>query len=319
MPKRQLNQNVHDAAVERIRIVFDNFPKIYVSFSGGKDSSVMLHMVMDEAKRRGRKVGVLFVDLEGQYRLTIEHIQECYDEYVDLIVPFWVCLPIHLRNAVSQYQPHWVCWDPTEKERWIRNPPKMAITDEKHFPFFKRGMEFEEFVPEFGKWYGHENLTACFVGIRTDESLNRYRTIASGKKQTFDPETGFISFPGGCKKFTIRFDPKSKLYYSLTNAGLDRYRGKNKVERTRNVMALTSSPDLKQWTIRSVILEHGDTTKVGFQYSDWQFDGADLIVAIRMAHPDGLGGAHNQHDANYLAFLRIHNFRTLSGGQKRKR
>ncbi len=47
-------------------------------------------------------------------------------------------------------------------------------------------MEFEEFVPEFGKWFGGEKLTACFVGIRTDESLNRWRTIASGKKQCLD-------------------------------------------------------------------------------------------------------------------------------------
>jgi len=186
MPKRLLNQNVYDAATERIRIVFDNFPMIYISFSGGKDSSVMLHMVMEESIRRNRKVGVLFVDLEGQYKLTIDHIQKCYDEYSDQIIPFWVCLPIHLRNAVSQYQPHWICWDPDENERWIRTPPKMAIADEKYFPFFKRGMEFEEFVPNFGKWYGNENLTACFVGIRTDESLNRYRTIASHKKQTFE-------------------------------------------------------------------------------------------------------------------------------------
>jgi len=138
-----------------------------------------------------------------------------------------------------------------------------------------------------------------------------------GRKQTFDPHTGFVTFPGGCKKFNIRFDPKTRLYYALTNAVLDRYRGKNKVERTRNVMALTSSPDLRRWTIRSVILEHPDTHKVGFQYSDWQFDGEDLIVAIRMAHPDGVGGAHNQHDANYLAFLRIRNFRTLSEGDNK--
>ena len=137
-----------------------------------------------------------------------------------------------------------------------------------------------------------------------------------GKVQTFELKTGFIKFPGGCKKFNIRFDSKTRLYYSLANAVLERYRGKNKVERTRNVMALTSSPDLKQWTIRSVVLEHPDTHKVGFQYTDWLFDGDDLIAAIRMAHPDGVGGAHNQHDANYLAFLRVRNFRQLTGGDK---
>ncbi len=132
---------------------------------------------------------------------------------------------------------------------------------------------------------------------------------ADGKTQTFNPARGFIAFPGGCKKFNILYDPRTKLYYSLSNAVLDRYRGKNKVERTRNVMALAGSPDLRAWTVRSIILEHPDTRNVGFQYSDWRFDGEDLIVATRTAHPDGLGGARNSHDANYLTFHRIRNFR----------
>jgi predicted phosphoadenosine phosphosulfate sulfurtransferase len=57
--------------------------------------------------------------------------------------------------------------------------PKLAINDINYFPFFKDGMEFEEFVPEFGEWYSKGKLTACLVGIRSDESLNRYRTISS--------------------------------------------------------------------------------------------------------------------------------------------
>jgi len=140
-----------------------------------------------------------------------------------------------------------------------------------------------------------------------------------GKTASFDPDTGFIDFPGGCKKFNIRFDPKTKLYWSLTNAVLDRYRGRNRADRTRNVLALTSSPDLKRWTIRSIVLEHPDTHKVGFQYVDWLFEGADLVAAVRMAFPDGVGGAHNCHDANYLAFYRVKNFRKLTMTDKAKR
>lgn len=183
MPKTKLGINVYDAAIERIRWTFDNFDRVYVSFSGGKDSTVMLHMVMDEAIRRFRKVGVLFIDLEGQYKLTIDHIQACYDMYAENIEPFWVALPIQLRNAVSVYETHWVCWDGNREPAWIRKPPEHAITKPSHFPFFREGMEFEEFVPEFGDWYGQGQKCACFVGIRTDESLNRFRTIASTKKQ----------------------------------------------------------------------------------------------------------------------------------------
>mgnify|MGYP001851250610 FL=1 len=185
MPKNYLDMDVLTAAKQRIAKVFDDFPRVYVSFSGGKDSSVMLHLVMEEAIKRERKVGVLLVDLEGMYKITIEHIQAMYDLYADHIEPYWVCLPIRLRNAVSVFEPRWMCWETGKEDVWIRQPPPMAITDEMFFPFFRRGMEFEEFVPLFGKWYGGGKLTACFVGIRSDESLNRYRTI-KGKKSMFE-------------------------------------------------------------------------------------------------------------------------------------
>jgi len=186
--KRYLGINVLEAARQRIAWAFNTFPRVYVSFSGGKDSTVMLHLVMDEAQRRGRTVGVLFVDLEGQYKLTIDHIQAMYDLYAANAEPFWVSLPISLRNAVSVYEPQWTCWEPGREADWIRQPPAMAITDLGYFPFYRwrpglgRAPEFEEFVPAFGDWYsclaGQQQLTACFVGIRTAESLNRWRTIA---------------------------------------------------------------------------------------------------------------------------------------------
>lgn len=185
MAKRPLGIDVLTAARQRITQVFDDFPRIYVSFSAGKDSGVMLHLVMAEAIKRGRKVGVLFIDLEAQYRLTIEYAAEMFERYAEHIEPYWVALPIHLRNAVSQFEPQWVCWQPGREADWVRQPHPLSITDEARFPFFRSAMEFEEFVPAFGEWYAQGKLCACFVGIRSDESLNRYRTIA-GRKSTFE-------------------------------------------------------------------------------------------------------------------------------------
>lgn len=185
MAKKPLGMDVLMAARARISKVFDDFPRIYLSFSGGKDSAVMMHLVMHEAQLRNRKIGVLFVDLEAQYKLTIDHITDMYEQYKEWIEPYWVALPLNLRNAVSQYEPQWMCWEPGREADWVRQPPAMAITDESYFPFFRRRMEFEEFVPAFGKWYSQGKLCACFIGIRSDESLNRYRTIA-GKKSTFE-------------------------------------------------------------------------------------------------------------------------------------
>lgn len=187
--KKYRNVNVLDAARERIRFTFDNFERIYVSFSAGKDSTVMLHLVMEEAKRRNKRVGVLLVDLEAQYEFTMQHAKACFDLYADLIEPYWICLPIALRNAVSNYQPQWLAWDPDKQDMWVRQFPTEAIKSPDFFDFFQPGMEFEEFVPLFGEWYAQGKTCACFVGIRTDESLNRFRTIALQSKIKFKDQS----------------------------------------------------------------------------------------------------------------------------------
>lgn len=184
MPKRPLDMDVLTAARERISWTFDNFERVYVSFSAGKDSTTMLHLVEDEARARGRRFGLLLVDLEGQYRVTMEHAERTFERLADITDQYWVALPIALRNAVSVYEPKWEAWDPSKREAWIRTPPPVAIIDPAFFDFFGEGMEFEEFVPLFGEWYSQGQSTACMVGIRSDESLNRFRTIASTSKTT---------------------------------------------------------------------------------------------------------------------------------------
>lgn len=182
MPKKTIGINVFDAAIERLEWSFDHFEKVYLSFSAGKDSTVMIHMAADIARKKGKRFGCLMVDLEGQYKMTIEHAERIFNEYQDCIDLYWICLPISLRNAVSVYEPQWVCWDKARKDDWIREMPEQGIDDESLFPFFEHGMEFEDFAPLFGEWYSEGKSTACLVGIRTDESLNRFRTIASTKK-----------------------------------------------------------------------------------------------------------------------------------------
>ena len=113
--KRLLGINVFEAAQQRINYSFDNFEKVYLSFSGGKDSSVMFHLTMMEAKKRNKKVGILIIDLEAQYKSTIEHIEEMIDMYKDNIDLHWLCFPLLLRNAVTVFEPRWTAWDEEKK------------------------------------------------------------------------------------------------------------------------------------------------------------------------------------------------------------
>jgi hypothetical protein len=134
------------------------------------------------------------------------------------------------------------------------------------------------------------------------------RLSANGQVASFDPGHDFIDFPGGAKKFTIRFDPVTKKYWSLATIVHEKHRANNPGG-IRNTLALTCSADLRNWEVRSVILYHPDVAQHGFQYVDWLFDGDDLIAACRTAFDDDTGGAHNNHDANYLTFHRVRGFR----------
>ncbi|WP_372385213.1 DUF3440 domain-containing protein [Vibrio sp. BS-M-Sm-2] len=186
--KRSLAINVCRAARERCRYVLTHFPYSYVAFSGGKDSAVLLHLFIEEARAMGKlPVDVLIVDLEAQYHHTIDFIHRMVER--EEVNAYWVCLPLSLRNAVSQFQPKWMCWQPELHHKWLRPLPKhgSVISDVRFFPFFRLGMEFEEFVDEFGLWYQKQKGApcACLVAIRSDESLHRYQTIKNSKKRCF--------------------------------------------------------------------------------------------------------------------------------------
>ena len=186
--KTPVNKNVLTAAKERIAYTFDNFDKIMVSFSGGKDSSTMMHLVLEEAILRDRKVGVMIIDFEAQYIATVDHVHEICEMYKDNIELYWICLPMKLRNAVSTYQPTWTCWDESVRDDWVREFPKRdgVVTDVGYFPFFVPNLEFEEFIIMFSDWYANGEKLAQFVGIRCDESLNRFRTIAIADKECYE-------------------------------------------------------------------------------------------------------------------------------------
>src|SRR5690606_6166817 len=116
----------------------------------------------------------------------------------------------------------------------------------------------------------------------------------------------------GSKKFAIRFDEKSNRYWTLSNIIPEEFR-KQYPERNpagfRNTLALMSSDDLVNWQTHEIILQHADVLNHGFQYVDWLFEGEDMIVVSRTAYDDGNEQAHNNHDANFLTFHRITDFR----------
>jgi len=178
--------DVLEEARNRISWAFDNFDKLCISFSWWKDSTVMLHLVIDECIKRNRKVWLLFIDWECQFSLTIEHIKhlvEKYSEYIDL---YWIQLPIMTNNATSMYEPIWKSWDEDKKALWTRDKYDFTINKADQLPFFYDWITFEEFVPLFAKRYSDWGKLWQFVWIRTKESLNRYRACSTPDKMMLE-------------------------------------------------------------------------------------------------------------------------------------
>lgn len=189
MSKKYLSKNVLDATNERLEIIFQNFDNVYFSVSGGKDSSVMVQLANRIAQKLNKEFDVLFIDLEAQYTYTIRHINEL--KQLSQIRDFYhIALPLALRNAVSVLQPKWICWEEESKHLWVKDMPKDSINiNNCPFTWFKKGEEFEEFIIQFANWYQkkYQGKVACGIGIRANESLNRFRTIAfQNRKVTFE-------------------------------------------------------------------------------------------------------------------------------------
>ncbi|HDO1367874.1 TPA: phosphoadenosine phosphosulfate reductase family protein, partial [Aeromonas veronii] len=107
--KIPLGLDVYSAATLRMDWVFDNFNHICISFSGGKDSSVLLHIAAQIATRRNKTFSVLFIDWEVQFNHTISFISNMREKYASIIDMFyWVSLPLTTINGVSQHQPEWI-------------------------------------------------------------------------------------------------------------------------------------------------------------------------------------------------------------------
>ena len=183
--------NVYDATQERLDFIFANFPKIYLSFSGGKDSGVMLNLVIDYMRKHGikKKIGIQILDNEANYEYSLTFMHSILQKNLDILEVYWCCLPITLPCTVSSYAIDWQCWGERDRERWIRPmpPQEYVVNINNHkFDFFKEDMDFGEFWDGFAEWYSQGQLTANLIGIRAVESLNRFRAIMNDRKETLE-------------------------------------------------------------------------------------------------------------------------------------
>jgi len=185
-------KNVYEAANERLDYIFKNFEKVYLSFSGGKDSGVMLNLALDYMRKNNikTKLGIQIMDNEANYELSMEFMKRIIDKNIDMLDVYWCCMPITLPCSVSAYDMDWQCWGVGDEAKWVRPRPKMDyVVNWDNHPFgdwFEENMHYDAFWDGFAEWYSEGKKTANLIGIRTSESLNRFRAIMNDKKEMLD-------------------------------------------------------------------------------------------------------------------------------------
>lgn len=188
MTKGYQDMNVYDAVQQRFHYLFREFQNIYVSFSGGKDSGVLLNLLLDFKRRYypDRRIGVFHQDFEAQYTVTTEYITRTFQALEGECDLYWVCLPMATRTALSSYEMYWYPWDDTKEEAWVRKRPDhpYVITIDRPFAHYRYRMHQEDLAKQFSRFYKEthgDGKTVCLLGIRADESLQRYSGIVNKK------------------------------------------------------------------------------------------------------------------------------------------
>jgi predicted phosphoadenosine phosphosulfate sulfurtransferase len=163
------NKNVLEAAKDRIKYVFDEFDNIYVSISSGKDSTVLYHLVLHEAILRNRRINVFFLDQEAEYKSTINLMRKLMSH--PNVTPYWYQVPIYMTNSSSFEEDMLYAFDPNKRDLWIHEKEEISIKEIKE--------EYPKRFYKFFDWFEktRPDNTAFFVGLRSKESLNRFRAV----------------------------------------------------------------------------------------------------------------------------------------------
>lgn len=169
--KIYLNKTVVESAYQRITALFQEFPEVIVSISGGKDSSVLFHIAFNIADRLNRlPLKVLFIDQEAEWQATIDVIEQIMMK--DGIVPLWHQMPIKILNATSSIEQWQYCWNPELKEKWLRGKHPIAIKENSYGT--DRFGELFHRIPE--KLFPDTKM--CLLsGMTTDESPERFMAL----------------------------------------------------------------------------------------------------------------------------------------------
>lgn len=185
--KKEYNEiDVYQAGLERIKYLFQAFDNVVVNFSGGKDSTCVLNMTSQVAHELNKTFTVNFFDEEAIHPPTIEYAERVALKKANYQFN-WYCLEFMHRNACSNEEPFWYCWDKEKSDRWVRELPTNDKVITEH-PLFTKGMSFQEFSSLLPQ--KKDGTTVILTGVRTQESFRRMKAVSSKKNDNYIARDG---------------------------------------------------------------------------------------------------------------------------------
>lgn len=171
--------NVYEAAKMRIAYLFNEFEQVIISFSGGKDSGVMMNLTLQYATETNQlhKVGIYHMDYEAQYQMTTDYVTRTYAGLPNEVKKYWVCLPIKAQCSTSMFQSFWQPWKKEDEDKWCRPLPTDSINENNHLFQFDYEISDYDFNLKFARHISANKKTCFLIGIRTQESLHRYKAV----------------------------------------------------------------------------------------------------------------------------------------------
>lgn len=173
--KLYLQDNVYEAALKRTERIFQEFENVVVSISGGKDSTVTMHIALEIARKLNRlPLDVMFIDQEDEWSQTIDYIRRV--KAMPEIRFHWFQCPVLETNSANHQDQYMCSWDPERKDRWMR--PLEPDSIQGDIPaIHKYDDEFKGILAEGGAMIFNNENHCKLGGLRASESLNRYTAL----------------------------------------------------------------------------------------------------------------------------------------------
>lgn len=171
------DMDIITAARKRIKNVFANGLPVYMSFSGGKDSLCLAHVVyslITSGEINAAQLTVIFIDEEAIFPCIEETVKTWRKKFLLAGAAFnWYCLEVRHFNCFNQLtaDESFVCWDSRKSDVWVRKPPTFAI---RSHPLLKpREDTYQMFLPRVTK------NGIMLTGVRAAESVQRLQYMSA--------------------------------------------------------------------------------------------------------------------------------------------